>query len=320
MKYRQHLLAAVFGAMLLWFGGEWLVDNALRGPLDARRREKSRLEETIKKLKEEQKRIAAAKTHLAKSRSQSLPSDPELARSLYQAWLVELVERVRFSSPSVNSFEPVTRRVSAKGTRNSTFYHTLSFSMRGRGTLEQVTEFLYAFYRTDVLHQIRTILISPLREGDQLDLSVTIDALALPEAPTKDEDKAPTDLQAVYDVFAQRVQRTQEGRLASLELSDYHPIVTRNLFAIAGAHPDPLEHTYFTSVNIVDGSPRVWFTLRTSDKILKLGEGEDFQVGQFRGTIAEIEGSDVIIQSEDERWLLTLGERLTDAAALPPEF
>lgn len=320
MKHRQQILAAVFGALVLWFGGEWLVNNALKGPLQARRAEKKRLEEGIKKLKGEQKRIAAAETHLARSRTQSLPADPELARSLYQAWLVELVEKVRLSSPSVNSFEPVSRRVRARGNRNTTFYHTLSFSMRGRGTLEQITQFLFEFYRTDVLHQIRTLLISPLRDGNQLDLSVTIDALSLPDAPTKDKEKVAGDTQAVYETFVDRVQRTHEGRLASLELADYRPIVDRNLFAIASAHPDPLEHTYFTSVTSVDGSPQVWFTLRTNGEIRKLGKGEEFEIGQFRGRIAEIAGSDVIIESDGERWLLTLGERFTDAFALPPEF
>ena len=69
-----------------------------------------------------------------------------------------------------------------------------------------------------------------------------------------------------------------------------------------------------------DGSPQVWFTLRTSGEILKVGKGGDFEIGQFRGSIAEIEGADVIVESDGERWLLTLGERLTDASALPPEF
>jgi hypothetical protein len=321
-KYRQHILAAVFGALLLWFGGEWLVNKALKGPLDQRRSDKKRLEEGIEKLKEEQKRVAASKAYLAQSRAQSLPADPELARSLYQAWLVELVEKVRLASPSVNSFEPVSRRLSAKGTRGTTSYHTLSFSMRGRGTLEQVTQFLFEFYRTDVLHQIRTLLISPLRDGDQLDLSVTIDALSLPDAPPEDKDAATAaaDPQAVYEAFAERVRRTHEGRLASLELVDYRPIVSRNLFAIAGASPDPMQHAYLTSVTTVDGSPQVWFTLRTSGEILKVEKGGGFEIGQFRGTIAEIEGADVIVESDGERWLLTLGERLTDASALPPEF
>ena len=45
-----------------------------------------------------------------------------------------------------------------------------------------------------------------------------------------------------------------------------------------------------------------------------------FQIGPVAGTIAEIVGSEVIIESDGERWLLTLGDRLVDAYALPPEF
>ena len=84
---------------------------------------------------------------------------------------------------------------------------------------------------------------------------------------------------------------------------------------------DPTDHTYLTSISIVNGEPQVWLTARTTDEVMKLKQGDVFEVGSVVCSIAEVHGSDVIITSDDgERWLLTLGDKLTDAHALPPEF
>ena len=310
-KYRKHILAAVFGAMLLFYVGDWLLDNVLTGPLQTRRAKTARLQREIKKKEDELARAREAGKRLAVWETQSLPSDTEVARSLYQAWLIELVDEVGLSSPSVNSGEPVSR----KG-----MYHSMSFSVRGRGTLQQLTRFLFTFYRADLLHQIRTLNITPLGRSDKLDLSISIEALVLPEAGPKDRGAgdAEEDQETVFEEFRERAWRDSD-RLASLNLADYHPIVRRNLFGVGGS-PDATDHAYLTAVNYVDGQPQAWFTLRASDTILKLRKGEGFEIGQFAGTIIEIEGSDVVIESEGERWLLTLGENLAEAYALPPEF
>jgi len=310
-KYRPYILGAVFGAMLLYFGGEWLVKNLLQGPIERAGQRTERLREEIKEREDGLARARKAAKQLAVWRTQSLPSNTEVARSLYQAWLVELVDYVKLGNPSVNSGEPVSRRG---------LYQTIGFSVRGRGTLQQLTELLFVFYRTDLLHQVRSLSIIPLANSDQLDLSISIETLVLPdvepEAPkgaTEEERQA-----TIFEDFRQRAGRDSD-RLASVALTDYAPIVRRNLFGIGG-EPDPTDHTYLTAVSSVDGEPLAWFTVRTSGEILKLRKGGSFEIGQLNGTIAEIEGSDVIIEADGERWLLTLGESLTDASALPPEF
>ena len=132
-------------------------------------------------------------------------------------------------------------------------------------------------------------------------------------------DTAEQAQETIFAEFRRRAWRDSQ-RLASAALADYDPIVQRNLFGIGGS-PDPTDHTYLTAVSSVDGEPQVWFTLRAAGEVLKLRKGDGLEVGQFSGTIAEIEGSDVVIEADDgERWLLTLGESLTDAYALPPEF
>jgi hypothetical protein len=71
---------------------------------------------------------------------------------------------------------------------------------------------------------------------------------------------------------------------------------------------------------MVDGRPQVWFTDRSTRKVIKREPGQTFDVGTLTLVIVDVFGSDLIVQAEDgERWLLTLGDRITDALALPPE-
>ena len=83
---------------------------------------------------------------------------------------------------------------------------------------------------------------------------------------------------------------------------------------------DPSDLTYLTSVTSSGGEPMIWFTLRATDEVLKLRVGDTLEVGPLVFTIDQVRGPDVILQADNERWLLTLGDKLTDAHALPPEF
>jgi len=307
-QYRQYALLAVMITMAAFFGGRWALKNWIEIPLEEAKQKMELRKRQIKGLENGLRRIQAAGKLLAKWESQSLPSDPEAARSLYQAWLVELVDDVGLTGPSVNSSEPTNR----KG-----LYYSLSFSARGRGTLEQLTNFLFAFYQTDLLHQIRSVNISPTSKENQLDLSIAIEALVLRRAGRASSD----DQETVFDEFRQRTWRASD-RLASDTLEDYALIVHRNFFSVGGSGViDPTDHTYLTSISMVNGEPQVWLTARATDEVMKLNQGDVFEVGSLVCEIAEVYGSDVIIKSEDgERWLLTLGDKITDAHALPPEF
>jgi len=312
-KYLQYVLLAVAIGVVTYFGGKPLLEKTIRGPLEEARSETKRLTDDIKKREKALAKVRDASVQLAIWEGQSLPGNLEVARSLYQAWLVELVNDVRLLDPSVNSSEPVGR----KG-----LYHTLGYSVRGRGTLEQLTMFLFAFYQTDLLHQIRSLNITPLAQGSQLDLSVTIEALVLDHVAARSKDD---DQQTAFEEFRRRSGAEDPSRvshrLASTKLKDYAIIAQRNLFGMGGGGvADPTDHTYLTSISIVNNQPEVWLTDRTTDKVHKVRQGDVFEVGPLVCTITEVYGSDVIIESDGERGLLTLGDKLTDAHALPPEY
>ena len=309
-RYRTAGLAAMLLVMVAYFGGEWLMDRLIQGPLEAARSRRTQLERDVQKRETSLQRLREAGKLLAQWEDQSLPADTEAARSLYQAWLVELVDDVGLAGPSVTSSEPVAR---------AGLYYTLSFSVRGRGTLEQLTKFLYAFYQADLLHQLRSLTITPLQRAQDLDLSFAIETLILEPggaaAAKKDASATPEN---VYEQFRRRTWRVSD-RLASDNLQAYDVIVRRNLFALGGGF-DPTDHTYLTSITLIDGQPEVWFTNRATDEVVRLRAGGRLELGPLTFRLAEVLGRDVIIETDGERWLLSLGDRITDAHALPSGF
>lgn len=292
-QHRQKILLGVLGIMLLYFGGEWAWIHVVQGPLETRRSKIGRLQNDLDKRQKELARARKAVQELAAMEEQSLPSDPQVARSLYRAWLLQLVTKVGFANRNVEAGEPVARRG---------LFQSITFTVQGRGTLEQLTRFLYEFYRAGHLHQVQSLAITPLSSPGQLDLSLIIEALVLP-------------------LTEEKVQLSQSAsdRLAWEKFDDYAVIPRRNLFGSTGTS-DPVGHAFVTAIQHVDGRPEVWLTLRTEDKVVKLKPGESFQVGQFAGKVVEIEGDDVVFEEPGgQRWLVSFGESLAEAFALPGE-
>jgi hypothetical protein len=294
MNRREKILASAIGAVAVLYGGNWLYQANYVAPLNERAADVDRLRENVAKRELDIARFRKANQQLKRWQAQSLPADPEIARGLYQGWLVGLVGNAGFLTPNVDSSEPITR----KG-----LYTSLRFTARGRGTPEQLTRFLFDFYRADHLHHIESLNLTPVPRSDELDIALSIEALSLPEGERKD----------------QLSTRTSE-RLASDQLADYRVIVDRNLFGIGGGGYDAADFAYLTAITEVNGEPEAWFTLRASGELLKLRNGQPFQIGALAGSIAEISDSDVILNCEDERWLVGVGESLMQASTLPPEF
>ena len=290
---RKTLILIALAGVILYFGGNFFMQTYIDEPLKKKRSEKENLE---KKLRTKKKEVALSKQSvrkLATAEQLSLPSDPEIARSLYRAWLLELVQSAEFQTAHVDSGSASSR----KG-----FYDAIGFSVRGKGTLHQVVRFLYDFYHAGHLHKIQSMNLTPLGKGGGLDVMISIEALILPGTDRKDE---------LSKLYAQR--------LAYPSVSDYTAVAQRNLFGIGG-EADESRQAFLTAVTRDGSDPEVWITVRGQDKLLKLHQGSRFEIGHFSGTVVDILEDDVILESFGERWMLSIGEPLAEAMALPAEF
>src|SRR5688500_18192984 len=92
MQRRERLLAAAVGALLALVVINWLFGKVRTGfsERDAQREVK---EGEIREKQNREKRAKQAAQQLAHWEHRSLPSDKELARTLYQNWLVRLADK-----------------------------------------------------------------------------------------------------------------------------------------------------------------------------------------------------------------------------------
>jgi hypothetical protein len=292
-KYRKQILLGLLGFILLLYGGDWAIRNKwLADPLEGARKKNQKLRDELATRERDFEKFRKVVKELDVLKNRSLPANADVARSLYRAWLLEMVGQVGFTNPNIDSSEPSNR----KG-----LYMVLSFSLRGRATLPQLVKFLFQFYSADHLHQIRSLAISPLQGNDYLDVQMSIEAVILPKIERKDH-----------------LNTQKSDRLASPNLEDYQVVMQRNLFGVSPT-AEATAYTYLTSVMSVNDQPEAWFTVRTDDKVFKLRKGDVLEVGQFKGTVVDIADADVILDADGERWLMTIGESLTRASALPPE-
>jgi hypothetical protein len=291
---RQKIMLAVVGVLLVLQGGDWALTNLIEGPMQVRQAQRAQLEKRIKDRKAELARVRSEGKVLDVWEAQSLPSNPDAARTLYRAWLQDLVTDCRLEDRNVDAGSAVNHRG---------LYKSINCSVRGRGSMQTVTNLLYKFYNAPHLHRIQSVSLKPRTETSKVDVAMTVEALILPTATRKDE-----------------LAKGKMTRLASAQLEDYDPFIERNVFGFpTKAGIDPAQYAYLTAIIASNGEPQAWFTLRNADKVLKRSLGQEISVGDVSATIVEIMDSEVVLGLGEERWLLTVGENLTEAFALPPE-
>jgi len=210
LKKREKALAAVTAVLILAVAGRF-VFSAWWGPIKRLRADVANLQ---KKVDDKQNRVArgrSAQAHLSALRSRSLPSDPDLARSLYQNWLFRLATEAGFDGTKLD----VTGEGRHRGRAGA--YRTLSFTLQADAKLDELTEFLYKFYSADILHRIRTLTIERTEGSDNLPVRLTVEALCLPNADATiavTKGTFATQTSFTPDLKAELVYTGSKGKLA----------------------------------------------------------------------------------------------------------
>jgi hypothetical protein len=87
---------------------------------------------------------------------------------------------------------------------------------------------------------------------------------------------------------------------------------------------DQAKHTVFTAIVGVGDESEVWLFIRPTATLMKLHEGDPFEVGSIKGTIREIGSNEFVFESsakqtKGQRLLLSRGELLDQAVLMPVE-
>jgi Tfp pilus assembly protein PilO len=307
MQPREKKLAAIVGVLLavmvLYLGVGRIVSS-----FSERTSRLKALKAEIHEKTGKEARGQKAAEQLAEWESRSLPSNHELARTLYQNWLVQLADKGKLKNVSVDA---------GRGGSHRGIYYKLPFTVHARGSLEQAIRFMHEFYAANHLQQLREVSLQPIEKSSDLDMNFIIEALILPKSSNTELNPEPA------------------VRLAYTGLADYtSPITKRNFFAeyveprppepprITQPPPpppqfDPSKYAYLTAILEVEGATEAWFDVRTTGELLRLVEGQKLEIGKFKGTISRINLNDVEIESDGKFKQLALGKSLTQATAMP---
>ena len=325
MKRRETVLVGVTGALLVVVGGVYLSRGGGKS-LSELRTERGGLEQDLQKLAAQAQPGENASKQLNLWKKRSLPSDYRKAGELYQKWLSLLaVDKLRNAE-----ITPMTIQAS-RG-----IYTVLPFRIEAKGTLDQLTRFLFEFYSADYLHKVRQLTSTPTKGSPELTLVMTVEALCLSGAVSQDklpEGKSKRLEHGTLDNYLKVIVRRQmEGK----RYAD-----TGGLFASYAPSPpptppgppptppgpppkpkgiDPSEFTYVSAIHEVDGLPEVWLSVRTEARTLKLHEGDPFEVGTVSGKIARIRIQELEVEIEVDggrRFRVGFGDNLQHRVEVP---
>ena len=301
MTLRNIILIIGLTLFLIWYVASWAYQSQYLAPRKKLGDEIAKYSQAIDGGKQN---VAAMKQFWEQNSGyyyRSLPRTSNDARSQYGFWLLELLQYCGFENNNFKDAQP-TRIIPG---------YNFQFTVQCTGSLSQLSHFLFEFYYAPFLHRVLSLTLTPIEGNtEKLTFSLTINALAL----------QPRHLNDPYPTMSQLPQGFTISRLASNDLATYQVISDRNLLHTAKGGVDRAEYTFLTGM-IQDGDQtELWFTVRTDDSSIRVKLGDSIDSGSFSGKIAEILEQDIVLERRDgSRWLLTTGESLLEAFALPPE-
>src|SRR5687768_16484736 len=136
MQPRERMLAMAVGGLLVLLVSFWMFGKVRKAFTDRYALIAVREGEIRDRLQREE-RGKKATQQLAHWEHRSLPSELELARTLYQNWLVRLADKNKLENVNVDA---------GRGGMHRNIYHKLPFTVQSRGSLEQAVAFLHDFY------------------------------------------------------------------------------------------------------------------------------------------------------------------------------
>lgn len=288
MKFtRQQILLAVMSLIGIVRLGDYVLNSLIAGPLQERRAKTEELNETIGKYRKVLADTRTAGKQIAVWQKQSLPSNVEIARSSYRNWLLELIESAGMKSATVDSSTPDNRRG---------LYRALPFTVRGRATLDELTQLLFDFSKAGHLHRIQSISLKTLVGPGEFDVSLSLEALVIPGTKRVD-----------------RLATSESDRLASSSVEDYAVISRNNVFGIGYA--DPLASRQLTAITFSNGKGQAWIS-RGNEPTSRLGVGETIEIGEFSAVIENLTAEEMTLQVGGHRFLFELGQTLAQGTPI----
>ncbi|TWT90143.1 hypothetical protein Mal64_05270 [Pseudobythopirellula maris] len=305
----RNLLIGVVALVVLW--GAWRGVTSYRDTLASSQARLFDASETLANAQFQADLAQRALRRLERWQEQSLASDPNVAQSGYQAWLIGAIDQAGLTLDNVRP----------TGTRERPdAYRVLNYSVMAEGPLDAVVRFLDTFYRLDALHKLTRLQLTPLA-SNRVRMELSIAALIVDGAPREEGMPGESDDRLRF-ASADRYVESLDGR--NLFTAYQPPAPPREEPAPRERRPDPppkppfddADQAFLSGVVGAGSSLQAWVTVRTTGEVLRLMAGDDLSVGLLKGRVDSITPLGLIYESEGERWRVPLGESLRDGKRL----
>ena len=222
MNPRERILALLLLGAVVVAGGALISYQFLLAPLRNRQAAADELNKQIAAKDQAVKDLQDKKAQVERWRALSLPGDVNKTWGDYQKYLNDLLAECGFApgAVSVSSRPPETNTAGSKAKKQT--FVKLTYELNGHGNLASIARLLERFYRTPLLHQIKSVdLLKPQtvradQKADELDIKLKIEALVVEGAPKRDK---------LID------EQTLPLPTLAAKQRSYADIATRNIFA-----------------------------------------------------------------------------------------
>lgn len=181
MTNRERLLSLVVGSLFVIVGVQW-VFNQYRSALSFRQNRLNALTGEAEAMQMRWLAGAEAERQLGEYKVRSLSSDPQVAQSSFQSWLLETAGEIGLLDAVVDPVSDIPV---------GDLYRRYGFRVSGKTDLSGLVDLVYAIEARDQLHRIRELNFSPVRKSmrrgasgeaeseDLLSVVVVMDAISL---------------------------------------------------------------------------------------------------------------------------------------------
>jgi hypothetical protein len=305
MTRREKVLAGTVGLMaVLWFGSSAL--TRYRDAVDDNQAKLRSAEQKLSQARTAKLRAQRAVTKLKRWQKQSLPTNPDIANSLYQDWLQKQLTEAGLKVTDIKS----SLGLRAPNDR----FQEFNFKIEASGQMAQFVDFLARFYKAGHLQRISRASLVPAKEGNDLTISLMVDALAMRDASRADS-------------LPDGVSNGELPDLKNLQ----ETIVKRDLFspykdpkaAAVASKPVPTaneaEQAFISGMTQGAEGWQMSVRMKDSGKMLYFRTGDSIAIGGFSAKIIEIGDRRVIVERDGSQLQVFLGQNLNQAQPFKPQ-
>jgi hypothetical protein len=294
MTQREKILAGAVGLMVVtWFGSAAL--TRYRDAVESNRAKLRAAEQQVSQARTAKLRGQRALTKLRRWQKQSLPTNTDIANSLYQDWLQKQLTEAGLKVADIKS------SAALRGPNDRTQQFT--FAVTASGQLSQLVDFLSRFYRAGHLQRISRASLAHAKEGSDLAISLTVAAMSLRDSPRAD---TLSDLESQLPL-----PPLDELRAAIAKRELFSPF--RDTKHASKPPANEADQAFVSGMTLGAEGWQMSVRLQDSGRMLYFRAGDSIQIGTFTGKVSEIDGRRAIVEQDGNQMQVQLGQSLGQA-------